>query len=261
MFHSFQKLTLFMESVQTRVRSNSLDENITSLDWFLGNLARETFLLIAEEETICLLAFLEQIAISIDEGAVLDQASKRELEGSCGKTRLFEQCRHIKLEIQLGSSRQRIHNLCLHTMNSMDKSDCLVHLLTLFTSVRNVQGMEISVGSETSTCDQQRVLISKTKEAFAWTYNGQHALTAFLEYLDVQWLKMIEEWDPSNGGTLQSRCGTIVQSSCAGKSRLMDRYASKFSLNIVYVIIFLSQISVFKQFTQKVGCHWVFQLE
>ena len=120
--------------------------------------------------------------------------------------------------------QSRIHRTCLHILNSMEKPDCLVHLLDAFASVENILAekqvhMELGI----SACDQQRILISNTKEAFTWTYNGQHALTAFLEYLDVQWLKMIAEWDPSNGGTLQSRCGTIVQSSCAGKSRLIDR--------------------------------------
>ena len=81
----------------------------------------------------------------------------------------------------------------------------------------------VSTSLEIAACDQQRILISNTRKAFTWTYNSQHALSAFLEYLDVQWAKIVLQWDPSQGGTLQSRCGTVVQSSCAGKSRLIDR--------------------------------------
>ena len=71
--------------------------------------------------------------------------------------------------------------------------------------------------------DHQRVLVLYTREAFSSPYEFTHTMTAFLEYLDVQWLKMIEDWEPKEG-TRQSRGGTIVQSSCAGKSRLVERY-------------------------------------
>lgn len=59
--------------------------------------------------------------------------------------------------------------------------------------------------------------------AFDWPYKGQ-ALDAFIEYLDIQWVLMQKR--TIQGVSLQSRCGTIVQSSCAGKSRLMKEYPS-----------------------------------
>lgn len=147
-----------------------------------------------------------------------------DLETSCMRRKVLERCHRIKLKVTSDFSRQQVHNTCIHTINSMGKSDCLSYLMDAFAAVDNAPiGNPASTESEVPVCDQQRILVSNTKKAFTWTYNGEHALTAFLEYLDVQWLKMIDEWDPSNGGTLQSRCGSIIQSSCAGKSRLIDR--------------------------------------
>jgi hypothetical protein len=60
------------------------------------------------------------------------------------------------------------------------------------------------------------------EHAFDWPYKGQ-ALDAFIEYLDIQWVLMQKR--TIQGVSLQSRCGTIVQSSCAGKSRLMKEYS------------------------------------
>lgn len=70
---------------------------------------------------------------------------------------------------------------------------------------------------------QPRILITSA-DAFDWPYDGQQSLLAFIEYLDVQWVNMREHYDHSKG-TLQSRCGTITQSSCAGKSRLVSEFA------------------------------------
>ena len=177
--------------------------------------------LIPDEQKLALVAFLDKLAICISEGTILLPAATRDLDALSSK---IEGCHRIKSRVELDLDRQRIHKICLYAVNATKKPDCLVHLFDAFASVENtLTENHVSTESEIPGCDQQRILIASTKEAFRWAYNGQHALTAFLEYLDVQWLKMIDEWDPSNGGTLQSRCGTIVQSSCAGKSRLIDR--------------------------------------
>jgi hypothetical protein len=68
-----------------------------------------------------------------------------------------------------------------------------------------------------------RVRGAHPEKAFYWPYKGQ-ALDAFIEYLDIQWILMQKR--SRQGESLQSRCGTIVQSSCAGKSRLVKEYPS-----------------------------------
>lgn len=73
---------------------------------------------------------------------------------------------------------------------------------------------------------QTRILIT-SEDAFDCPYYPQQALAAFIEYLDVQWVNMRQHHSDSTGGTCQSRCGTITQSSCTGKSRLMNEFASK----------------------------------
>ena len=86
---------------------------------------------------------------------------------------------------------------------------------------RDIRG----VSRQNSDDPQPRILISSA-DAFDWPYDGQQALLAFIEYLDVQWVNMREHYSPSKG-TLQSRCGTITQSSCAGKSRLVKEFAQR----------------------------------
>jgi hypothetical protein len=56
----------------------------------------------------------------------------------------------------------------------------------------------------------------------AWdTRYEDRALENFLDYLDVLWGQRRENWN--NGKpTANSFCGSIVQSSCAGKSRLVS---------------------------------------
>lgn len=82
-----------------------------------------------------------------------------------------------------------------------------------------------SVSRKNSDDPQTRILISSV-DAFDWPYDGQQALAAFIEYLDVQWVNMREHYNDSKG-TLQSRCGTIIQSSYTGKSRLVHEFAPK----------------------------------
>lgn len=71
-----------------------------------------------------------------------------------------------------------------------------------------------------------RILVN-CREAFDWPYEDKQALRAFEEYLDIQWLEMCRLYDPMRSGTQfgtrLSRCCSIIQSSCTGKSRLMQQ--------------------------------------
>jgi hypothetical protein len=59
----------------------------------------------------------------------------------------------------------------------------------------------------------------------AWyTEYEDRALNNFMDYLDSLWVQRMEGWTP--GLTSHSICATIVQSSCAGKSRLVYSYVS-----------------------------------
>jgi hypothetical protein len=64
------------------------------------------------------------------------------------------------------------------------------------------------------------VLLSKFESAFECDYHGENALKAFLEYLDRRWLTLVSVADGTTRA--DSYCGTIVQSSCSGKSRLVS---------------------------------------
>lgn len=79
--------------------------------------------------------------------------------------------------------------------------------------------------SDTSEDPQHRVEgPSDTEQAFDFRYD-RHALETFEEYLDIQWLEMCRLFHPIRGrqeGTELSRCSSIIQSSCTGKSRLIQ---------------------------------------
>lgn len=63
------------------------------------------------------------------------------------------------------------------------------------------------------------------KKAFNWPHQDRQALEAFEEYLDVQWLQMYRLYLSAKskpGRERLSRVGLMIQSSCAGKSRLVQ---------------------------------------
>jgi hypothetical protein len=82
-------------------------------------------------------------------------------------------------------------------------------------------------GSESGTSEDPQHRVegpSDTEQAFDFRYD-RHALEAFEEYLDIQWLEMCRLFHPVRDrreGTRLSRCSSIIQSSCTGKSRLVQ---------------------------------------
>ena len=224
LYNSFLKMQMYTGSVQKWVGSDSIDAHYPGLECVYGYLASKLFFLMAGEQKSSLILFLEQLGGCMTEVLSTVKSGTTTFVTSREKIQFGEHCQRIKSYAESVLSPQEIHNICAHIIKTMAKGDCFVYLSALLATIDKTQtGTAISTGIKISACDQQRILISNTKKAFLWTYNGEHALAAFLEYLDVQWAKMIQQWDPSQGGTLQSRCGTIVQSSCAGKSRLIDR--------------------------------------
>jgi len=64
------------------------------------------------------------------------------------------------------------------------------------------------------------ILLSNFESAFEFEYSGENGLKAFIEYLDRRWLTLVSVSDGTTRA--DSYCGTIVQSSCSGKSRLVE---------------------------------------
>lgn len=154
--------------------------------------------------------------------------------------------------------RLQIHNFSSDIIKSI-KVDSIAEFFDAMTSGQPTRKMMSTTNDPVvSDYDHQRVLVLYTREAFSSPYEPTHAMTAFLEYLDVQWLSMIKAWVP-NEGTRQSRGGTIVQSSCAGKSRLVERYNNQGDswLSVDWESIYSPQVLIFKRRTMRLEWHQV----
>ena len=189
--------------------------------------------LIIEAQRRTLISFLGDFASYVERDNIFRQWANIDSEPSCSETWFFWAICYLKSKIETNFSKEEIHYVCIDIINSMERSstDCLTRLFDVLASTQNPpRNTEISSGSQTSSYNEEWILVRNTETAFTRHYNGEHVQRAFFEYLDIQWLNMIEEWDDTQG-TLQSRCGTIIQSSCAGKSRLVDKYSSDVSTN------------------------------
>lgn len=113
----------------------------------------------------------------------------------------------------------------VYSIHVADSSDDFIDLLQTAIIARSPQRQQRSLEKLSNETDNLRVRGPHSDKAFSWPYDGAHALTAFIEYLDLQWIRILREQN-SVGISLQSRCGTVVQSSCAGKSRLVEEYSS-----------------------------------
>ena len=225
---SYQSIRTFTQSIQRCIEQVSLQD--PSLDRLVGtNYLLLNIKLIEDEQKLALISFLTQFAGFADKENMLVQAAMIDQESSLRGKQIIDLCGRLKLKIKCEFSNDQIHYFSMEIVDAMKGIDCFPHLLSVLTSAESMPtNTEGCNDSEVFANDMQRILVENTQRAFTWSYKGEHAREAFLEYLDVQWLKIKHEWDP-NHGTLQSRCGTIIQSSCSGKSRLVDRYGTGFS--------------------------------
>jgi hypothetical protein len=113
-------------------------------------------------------------------------------------------------------------------ITAVDNNDCpsLIEALSAdFGSQSRLLDGPTGNESDTSEDPQHRVEgPSDTEQAFDFRYD-RHSLEAFEEYLDIQWLEMCRLFHPIRGrqeGTELSRCSSIIQSGCTGKSRLVQ---------------------------------------
>lgn len=225
---SYQSIWAFTQSIQKSIGQVLLQD--PSLDRLVGtNDSLLKIKLTEVEQKLALISFLSQFANFADNENIPVQAAMVDMKSSLRSEQIFELCGHLKLKTKSEFSKDQIHYLSTGIVNAMKDIDCFPCLLAALTSAESMpKNTEGCSDLEAFANDMQRILVENTERAFTWSYKGEHARSAFLEYLDVQWLKMKAEWDP-NQGTLQSRCSTIIQSSCAGKSRLVDRYGTAFS--------------------------------
>lgn len=113
---------------------------------------------------------------------------------------------------------ESIHQFCTELLTNYEEKNFAEFFQCLHTSANKLldEGTRNSVLSQVT----RSVILSNFEDAFKFEYNDSNAMKAFLEYLDRRWLTMYYGApDISN-----SYCGTIVQSSCTGKSRLIAEY-------------------------------------
>jgi hypothetical protein len=122
------------------------------------------------------------------------------------------------------------HKLSKKILASIEKDSfeelCGVLQDALATGSPKNQSRTVESPTEDALGLQTRLHGTNALAAFEWKYDNNHALSAFREYLDIQWSEINQKWVKGKS-TSQSRCGTIVQSSCTGKSRLVEEYASR----------------------------------
>jgi hypothetical protein len=116
-------------------------------------------------------------------------------------------------------SELTLHDVCEKVVASYKEDD----FRNFFDGLRDSTKLIRKDKSRVQEIRQQRpVLMSDFENAFKYEYRNERAIKAFEEYLDRRWLTMSSGVDDDLRE--DSYCGTIVQSSCSGKSRLVDQF-------------------------------------
>jgi hypothetical protein len=242
---SFPKIQTCTEIIQGYDGDYSLEG--TYLAAFVGDHGFLITKLIVEQQKRALISFLSQFSDFADNENILYDGAK-----------VSVMCERLRSKATSGFSARQIHYFCTEIVNSSNTTNFRSFLLKALDSADRIPTATTAntdSGKSSNGLHLHRILVENTERAFSWHYNGEHALTAFRDYLDVQWLKMREEC-PGDRGTRQSRCGTIIQSSCAGKSRLADRYTQQLFhrfLMLAWVNFLSHRMSVFRPSMSKQG--------
>jgi hypothetical protein len=132
----------------------------------------------------------------------------------------------IRNQVEKAHSASLIHRICCDINKVGTSVPRILEVLCLHANnIRNSTSPTIDPRSPTIV-DRRQVLLSNFDLAFQQPYKvreGHGALNTLVNFLDVQWAAAWEMWDPKLKRS-QSICGSIVQSSCTGKSRLIERY-------------------------------------
>jgi hypothetical protein len=116
---------------------------------------------------------------------------------------------------------ESLRQFCISLRDVLNVEQLFETIIELHTKENDAVRLDYGKDSKLALGQERKDLLTNWEEPFRQPYKSR-SLNTFLEFLDVQWGKMVEDWD-STEGTRQSLCMTIVQSSCAGKSRLVDR--------------------------------------
>jgi hypothetical protein len=170
------------------------------------------------------LAALEECATASDTHLIRRMSEQNGFPIAEGK--LFSAaCRQLRVSILPRMAPENCHRLCEKVVDACTKNS----FSDFYGLFRNLDLYEeshsILLPRDYHSISERRQLISGVQEAFAHPYQ-RHALDSFIRYLDIQWVNMCQGFDEVKG-TTQSFCGTIVQSSCTGKSRLVQRCCSR----------------------------------
>jgi hypothetical protein len=138
----------------------------------------------------------------------------------------------LEVCINLGSfvksrklSAESLRNTCVG-LTTAYKQNSIKEFFAALVDTDNIRTeMEVPHGDNIPSLNHEgSVLLPNVKNAFHHTYH-ERVRDSFLEYLDVQWGEMVAGYLSDPRGTLVSLCGSIVQSSCTGKSRLVEEYS------------------------------------
>jgi hypothetical protein len=131
---------------------------------------------------------------------------------------------NLKDSLMTQMETARIRQVCVDLCDAI-RQGTFQELIRVISELRVREGNAMELDSSDSELvfgREQKDLLTDWDVAFSQPKYKGRALKSFLEFLDIQWGKMVELWEEGEG-TNQSLCGTIVQSSCAGKSRLVDK--------------------------------------
>jgi hypothetical protein len=144
-----------------------------------------------------------------------------------GEKSFWEACKDLRLLVVPNMTPEARHNLCRRFVAAYNTNSC-TKFFRLFLELQfDDEGIFSPIanhysGNDRKFPERRDELISRFDDAFAHPYRS-HALDSFISYLDILWLNMQDGFDQVKGSK-QSFCTAIVQSSCTGKSRLVERF-------------------------------------
>ena len=177
------------------------------------------------------MALIELLTImkDLDKGHPLNRRLDSEAKFEGGSAELYARVIDI-----LSDHRQiNIEAVCSAIVDAVADDSFQSFFQALSSTLAPSVFVEEDNGGDDSDCslDPQNRVLMNFKEAFNWPFQDGQSLEAFEEYLDVQWLEMCRLYQPAKNkwtGTRLSRVGSIIQSSCTGKSRLAQEYLPRF---------------------------------
>jgi hypothetical protein len=134
-------------------------------------------------------------------------------------------CNELEIKLTSEIDTKALTEACASLVEGYANSDFSWILRTisdLYISTSNAMDIDCNESAISHRGVERHELLSEWDVAFKQPYKNR-AFDSFLEYLDIQWAKVCKSWAIKDD-TMHSFCATIIQSSCAGKSRLVQRF-------------------------------------